>query len=125
VLDTITSLLQLLVTRDLDVGEVADDAGDVRVVLVLPSWDDYLRTALADRIESAAQSPMVLLQARIAPSFSIWARVIMTRSYPARGAGWCVTSAPAPGKKTVSCPSRQRTRYGGAPSAPSTLMISP
>jgi uncharacterized membrane protein len=64
VLDTIKSLLQLLVTRDLDVGEVADDTGDVRVVLALPSWDDYLRTALDDLIESAAQSPMVLLQAR-------------------------------------------------------------
>ena len=43
---------------------MADDAGDVRVVLALPSWDDYLRTALDDLIESAAQSPMVLLRAR-------------------------------------------------------------
>ena len=64
VLDTIESLLQLLVSRDLDVAEVADDAGTVRVVLALPSWDDYLRTALDDLIESAAQSPMVLLRAR-------------------------------------------------------------
>ena len=36
VLDTTESLLQLLVSRDLDVAEVADDAGDVRVVLALP-----------------------------------------------------------------------------------------
>ena len=64
VLDTTESLLQLLVSRDLDVADVADDAGTVRVVLVLPSWDDYLRTALDDLIESAAQSPMVLLRAR-------------------------------------------------------------
>jgi uncharacterized membrane protein len=64
VLDTTESLLQLLVARDLDVDEVADDTGDVRVVLALPSWDDYLRTALDDLIESAAQSPMVLLRAR-------------------------------------------------------------
>ena len=64
VLDTIESLLQLLVSRDLDVAEVADDGGTVRVVLALPSWDDYLRTALDDLIESAAQSPMVLLRAR-------------------------------------------------------------
>ena len=68
---------------------------------------------------------MVGSTACIAPSFSIWARVIMTRSYPARDAGWCVTSASAARKNTVSCPSRQRTRYGGAPSDPSTLMISP
>ena len=64
VLDTIESLLQILVSRDLEVAEVADDAGTVRVVLALPTWDDYLRTALDDLIESAAQSPMVLLRAR-------------------------------------------------------------
>jgi len=67
VLETIESLLQALVSRDLDVADVADvadDAGTVRVVLALPSWDDYLRTALDDLLESAAQSPMVLLRAR-------------------------------------------------------------
>jgi hypothetical protein len=52
------------VTRDLDVAEVADNAGAVKVVLALPSWDDYLRTALDDLIESGSQSPMVLLRAR-------------------------------------------------------------
>jgi uncharacterized membrane protein len=64
VLDTIQSLLLPLVTRDLDVAEVADGAGTVKVVLALPSWDDYLRTALDDLIESGSRSPMVLLQAR-------------------------------------------------------------
>ena len=33
-------------------------------MLALPSWEDYLRTGLDDLIESAAQSPMVLLRAR-------------------------------------------------------------
>ena len=65
VLDTTESLLQALVSRDLDVADVADDAGTVRVVLALPSWDDYLRTGLDDLIESASRSPMVLLRARI------------------------------------------------------------
>jgi uncharacterized membrane protein len=46
VLDTIQSLLLALATRDLDVAEVADGTGAVKVVLALPSWDDYLRTAL-------------------------------------------------------------------------------
>ncbi len=64
VLDTIESLLQALVSRDLDVADVADSAGTVRVVLALPSWDDYLRTALDDLIESASRSPMVLLRAQ-------------------------------------------------------------
>ena len=64
VLDTTESLLRALVTQDLDVAEVADDAGTVRVVLALPSWDDYLGIGLDDLIEAAAQSPMVLLRAR-------------------------------------------------------------
>jgi uncharacterized membrane protein len=34
------------------------------VVLVLPSWADYLRTALDDLIEAGYRSPMVLVQAR-------------------------------------------------------------
>jgi hypothetical protein len=48
----------------LDVAEIADGSGTVRVVLTLPSWDDYLRTGLDDLIESAAHSAMVLLRAR-------------------------------------------------------------
>jgi uncharacterized membrane protein len=64
VLDTIEGLLAPLVTRDLDVAEVADDAGAVKVVLALPSWDDYLRIALDDLIESSSRSPMVLLRAQ-------------------------------------------------------------
>jgi len=52
------------VSRDLDVAEVHDDAGTVRVVMALPSWDDYLRTALDDLLEFAAPTPMVLLRLR-------------------------------------------------------------
>ena len=63
-LDTIQSLLAPLATRDLDVAEITDDAGTVKVVLALPSWDDYLRIALDDLIESSSGSPMVLLRAR-------------------------------------------------------------
>jgi uncharacterized membrane protein len=64
VLDTVESLLAPLVTRDLDVAEIADDAGTVKVVLALPSWDDYLRISLDDLLEAGSRSPMVLLRAR-------------------------------------------------------------
>jgi uncharacterized membrane protein len=64
VLDTVESLLAPLVTRDLDVAEISDDAGTVKVVLALPSWDDYLRIALDDLIEAGSRSPMVLLRTR-------------------------------------------------------------
>jgi uncharacterized membrane protein len=65
VLDTMQSLLVPLASRDLDVAEVADGAGAVKVVLALASWDDYLRIALDDLIEAGFRSPMVLLQARV------------------------------------------------------------
>jgi uncharacterized membrane protein len=65
VLDTIESLLQPLASRDLHMADVTDSAGTARVVLALPSWDDYLRTGLDDLIESASQSPMVLLRAQV------------------------------------------------------------
>ncbi len=64
VLDTIESILSPLVAKDLDAGEMADGSGAVRVVLILPSWDDYLRTSLDDLIESGARSPMALVRAR-------------------------------------------------------------
>jgi uncharacterized membrane protein len=64
VLDTIEGLLAPLASRDLDIADIADEAGTVKVVLALPAWDDYLRIALDDLIESGARSPMVLLRAR-------------------------------------------------------------
>jgi uncharacterized membrane protein len=64
VLDTVESLLQLLVPRDLDVAQVTDSDRTVRLVLALPSWDDYLRLAVDDLIESGSQSPMVLSRTR-------------------------------------------------------------
>ena len=62
-LDTIESLLLPLAQRDLDVAEIADDTGTIRVLLALASWDDYLQIALDDLIESSARSPMVLWRA--------------------------------------------------------------
>jgi uncharacterized membrane protein len=64
VLDTIQSILSPLITRDLDVADMADGSGTVRVVLALPSWDDYLRTSLDDLIEAGSRSPMVLMRVR-------------------------------------------------------------
>jgi uncharacterized membrane protein len=43
---------------------MADGSGTVRVILALPSWDDYLRTSLDDLVEAGSRSPMVLLRVR-------------------------------------------------------------
>ncbi len=63
-LDTVEGLLRPLASRDLDVADVTDRTGTLRVVLALPSWDDYLSTGLDDLIECASRSPMVLLRTK-------------------------------------------------------------
>ncbi|SKC37233.1 DUF2254 family protein [Krasilnikoviella flava] len=59
-LDATDGLLRHLITRDLDVAEVRDDRGVVRVRLVVPTWEDVVRTGVADLLPVAAASPMVL-----------------------------------------------------------------
>jgi uncharacterized membrane protein len=44
--------------------QVTDRAGAVRVVIPLPGWEDFLRTALDDVIAAAVHTPMVLLRIR-------------------------------------------------------------
>jgi uncharacterized membrane protein len=58
-LDSIDALLRRLATRKLDLGKIADADGNVRVLLVLPTWDDYLAVGLDEIIEASRQSPNV------------------------------------------------------------------
>ena len=61
VLDTIESLLQPLASRDLDVADVTDSAGTVRVVLALPSW-----------MTTCAQAWTISSSPRPNPPWSCW-----------------------------------------------------
>jgi uncharacterized membrane protein len=45
-LDTIDGLLRALVTRDLDIKRLTGADGEIRVVLKLPGWEDYVGVAL-------------------------------------------------------------------------------
>jgi uncharacterized membrane protein len=58
-LDRIDSLLLLLVTRDLDVRQVADGKGQLRLLLTLPTWDDYLSVAVDETIDYGAGASQV------------------------------------------------------------------
>ena len=58
-LDGIESLLRRLAIRKLDLHEIADSAGNVRVLLVLPAWDDYLAVGLDEIIGASRHSPNV------------------------------------------------------------------
>jgi uncharacterized membrane protein len=58
-LDGIDALLRRLATRKLDLGKITDSDGNVRVLLVLPTWDDCLAVGLDEIIGASRQSPNV------------------------------------------------------------------
>lgn len=58
-LDTMHSLLRILVTRDLDVGRIPGSDGKVRLVIPLPGWDDYLGLAIDEVAIFGTASPQV------------------------------------------------------------------
>jgi uncharacterized membrane protein len=57
--DATEGLLRALAVRGLRVGDVVDEAGVLRVRLVLPTWEDYLRTGVEGLLPVAARAPMV------------------------------------------------------------------
>jgi uncharacterized membrane protein len=63
-IDATEGLLRALAARDLAVTGLAGRAGRIRVRLVLPAWEDYLRTGVEDLLPAAAPSAMVLERLR-------------------------------------------------------------
>ena len=61
-IDATEGLLRALAMRDLAVADVTDETGGIRVRLVVPTWEDYLRTGVADLLPVAAPFAMVLLR---------------------------------------------------------------
>jgi len=53
-LDCEESLLRMLVGRDLQVGEITGPRGNMRVLLTLPDWDDYVALAVDEIVEAGA-----------------------------------------------------------------------
>jgi len=58
-LDTSDSLLRLLATRYIDVGCVRSSEGRARVILQLPTWDEYLGLAVDEVMVYGLASPQV------------------------------------------------------------------
>ncbi|MGC5168117.1 DUF2254 family protein [Luteimicrobium sp. DT211] len=59
-IDAIDGLLRALTKRDIDVQDITDAAGQLRVRLQLPTWSDYTRIAITDLIPPASPFVMVL-----------------------------------------------------------------
>ncbi len=58
-LDSVEGLLRSLVGRDLDVGEVTAPQGSMRVLLILPAWEDYVSLAVDELIDMGASFAQV------------------------------------------------------------------
>ena len=56
VLDCEEDLLRMLVGRDLDAGEITGPHGRTRVLLALPSWDDYVALAVDEIVDAGADN---------------------------------------------------------------------
>ncbi|MEV7724563.1 DUF2254 family protein [Streptomyces sp. NPDC087917] len=63
-LDRTDALLTRLAGRDLEIGAFADAGGTPRVLVPVPGWERYVRTAVDDVLHAAADSPMALLRMR-------------------------------------------------------------
>ncbi|MFD5519949.1 DUF2254 family protein [Streptomyces sp. NPDC127066] len=63
-LDAVDDLLRRPVPARARPREITDRAGRLRVVVPLPGWDDFLRTAVDEVIPAARNSPMVLIRLR-------------------------------------------------------------
>ncbi|MFF8535280.1 DUF2254 family protein [Streptomyces sp. NPDC015532] len=63
-LDAVEDLLRMPVPARARPRQVADRAGGLRVVVPLPGWEDFLRTAVDEVIPAARNSPMVLIRLR-------------------------------------------------------------
>jgi uncharacterized membrane protein len=59
-LDQIQDLLTRLGRRQLDIGQFRDRAGDVRLVVPYPSWEDFLRLAFDEILYCGAKSVQVM-----------------------------------------------------------------
>jgi len=63
-LDRIEAILLLLATHRLDVGAIPDEEGEVRLVVPLPRWDDYVALAVTEIREYGARSTQVARRLR-------------------------------------------------------------
>jgi len=63
-LDRIEALLRLLATRRLDCGVIRDAGGRVRLIVPLPSWEDFLSVALTEIRQYGGTSTQVVRRLR-------------------------------------------------------------
>jgi uncharacterized membrane protein len=67
-IDQVEDLLRRLIRKDLDSAHIRDSEGDLRLILLLPSWEDYLALAFDEIRQFGANSIQVVRRLRSALS---------------------------------------------------------
>jgi uncharacterized membrane protein len=85
-IDQIEDLLRRLIRKELDASHLRDSNGDLRLIITLPSWEDYLALAFDEIRQYGATSIQVIRRLRtalagMADESAILARADATRRY--------------------------------------------
>lgn len=85
-IDQIEDLLRRLIRQDLDVSRVKDSNGDLRLIIMIPTWEDYLALAFDETRQFGASSVQVMRRLRAAlagllDGSPVLARAEATRRY--------------------------------------------
>ncbi|WP_414645406.1 DUF2254 family protein [Bradyrhizobium sp. 1(2017)] len=67
-MDQIEDMLRRLIRKDLDTAHIRDSRGELRVILLLPSWEDYLSLAFDEIRQFGGNSIQVVRRLRSALS---------------------------------------------------------
>jgi len=64
--DQIEDLLRRIIRKDLEASHFRDSNGDLRLIIVLPSWEDYLGLAFDEIRQYGANSVQIMRRLRAA-----------------------------------------------------------
>lgn len=83
-IDQIEDLLRRLIRKDLDASQIRDSNGDLRLIIVLPSWEDYLALAFDEIRQFGANSIQIMRRLRAALAGLIDESPVLTRAEATR-----------------------------------------
>jgi uncharacterized membrane protein len=83
-IDQIEDLLRRIIRKDLETSHFKDSNGDLRLIIVLPSWEDYLALAFDEIRQFGANSIQIMRRLRAALAGLIDESPILTRAEATR-----------------------------------------
>jgi uncharacterized membrane protein len=78
-IDQIEDLLRRIIRKDLEASHFRDSNGDLRLIIVLPSWEDYLGLAFDEIRQYGANSIQIMRRLRAALAGLVDESPVLTR----------------------------------------------